>query len=284
MQAWNKVEIRILCWIQRLLKQQTQTERQQIVSGVLSQELRVALAEWVIASRSAQPGGASPNKNPGHLIRPDVHVSKLLCTRGSTEDGVASSSSGSSDISDDEDLEQQCELFAVCDSTCDVDLGLGGETLVLDPMVLCDDANVDDQQFKVEGRSIDHGSKEQDSRAESRGASDVKNISCQQLGGKVYYKASVSLGNLNVSSRCCTNLAVAVDHLILITALKRQALCADDLPGGISVAAKTVVERTQLAYEQLKRDAGAEGLADLTATFCLHLQKKYWIGRFSIYT
>ncbi|CAE8612101.1 unnamed protein product [Polarella glacialis] len=169
MQAWNKTEIRILCRIQRLLKQQTRTERQQIVSGVLSQELRAALADWVIASRSAQPEDTSPNKNPDFQIRPDFSVSKRLCTRWSTEDGVASSSSGSSDISDDEDLEQECEFLAVCDSTCDVDLHFIGETPMLDPMVLCDDSCVDDQQFKVEGRSIDQGSKEQDPRAASRG-------------------------------------------------------------------------------------------------------------------
>ncbi|CAE8609758.1 unnamed protein product, partial [Polarella glacialis] len=284
MQAWNKEEIRILCRIQRLLKQLTRTERQQIVSAVLSQELRVALADWVTASRSAQPGDSGANKNPDHPIRSDVTVSKRLCTRGSTEDGVASCSSGSSGISDDEDLEQECELFAVCDSTCDVDLDLGGDTPVLDPMVLCDDACVDDQQFKAEGRSIDHGSKEQDPMPASRGASEVKNISCQQIGGRLYYRASMSLGNLNVRARSCTDLAVAVDHLILLTALKRQALCADDLPGASSVAAKTIVERTQLAYEQLKKDAGPGAFADLVATFSLHLKRKYWIGGSSMYT
>ncbi|CAE8634147.1 unnamed protein product [Polarella glacialis] len=261
----TKEEIRILCRIHRLLKQQTRTEREQIVSGVLSQELRVALTDWVIASRSAQPGDPSPS------------ISKRLCTRGSTEDDVASSSSGSSEISDDEDLEQECELLAVCDSTCEVDPALN-------PRVLCDDACVDDPEFKVEGAGIDYGSKEQDPKKASRGASEVRNISCQQVGGKLYYKAQMSMGILSVKARSSTDLAVAVDHLILLTALKRQALCADDVPGGSSVGAKTIVERTRLAYEQIKGEAGAEAFADLAAIFCLQLGRKYWIGRHSIYT
>ncbi|CAE8616962.1 unnamed protein product [Polarella glacialis] len=168
MQAWNKHEKRILCRIQQLLKRMTRTERQQIVAGVLSQELRVALADWVIASRSAQPCDAGPNKHPDHPIRPDVIVPNRLCTRGSTED-VASSSSGSSEISDDDDLEQECEVLAVCGSTCDVDLDLVGEPFMLNPMVLCDASCVGDQQFKVEARSLDQGGKEQDPRAASRG-------------------------------------------------------------------------------------------------------------------
>ncbi|CAE8622161.1 unnamed protein product [Polarella glacialis] len=277
-EAWNKGEIRILYRVHRLLKLQTRTVREQIVSGVLSQEFRVALADWVIASRSAKPGDATPKKNPDHPVRPDVRVSKRLCTRGSTEDGVASISSGSSEISDDEDLEQECEVLAVCDSTCDADFKLGSETPMLDPMVLCDDACVDDQEFKEEWRGIDQRSKEKDPREASRGASEVKNIFCRRFGERLHYQAQVSLSNLRVRARLCSDLSVAVDHLILLTALKRQALCADDLPGGSSAAAKTIVERTQLAYEQVKGDAGADAFADLAAVFWVQLGNRYWIG------
>eukprot|EP00929_Paragymnodinium_shiwhaense_P046908 TRINITY_DN23847_c0_g1_i2.p1 TRINITY_DN23847_c0_g1~~TRINITY_DN23847_c0_g1_i2.p1 ORF type:complete len:459 (+),score=60.38 TRINITY_DN23847_c0_g1_i2:198-1379(+) len=179
----------------------------------------------------------------------------------------------------------------LCDSsdteaTDSVDEGGEDNTLLLmlesallshEPLSICDgsEALPDHDRQPLEGGKC-KGNPLPGEAVTARGRSQVRGINSHLISGRLYYRAQIAVGFLQVMCRSSRDLALAVDHLNILASFRQSVLGEasryrlEDVPA--------LTERFRNSHHQVADDLGADAWADLGMMFSLQLGNRHWMG------
>lgn len=135
----------------------------------------------------------------------------------------------------------------------------------------CDDAVADSKKASCDASSI-RQSNPFIAKRRTKGISIKGNCA-----GGVIYAASVSFGMVRLTARTSTNLAIVLDHLVVLTAIRQRTLskaheCLRSIHTCFYEAAQKTLEEHGILAESI-------GLG-----ISFRLQKRYWVGRTELCT
>lgn len=239
--------------LRRLLQNLPPAERRALVAHALPQRLRRALEEWMLA----QPGDSHT------APREHGRANGGTAIRRSHADLSSESSSGATDsdgaLSPGLSCRARLPLCNIGEESANASDGTS------------DDEPRDDMP-PLAATSPTAASASAQPRAHCRGRVLTRGISSTSWSGTLYYNANVMLSKLHICASRTKDLAVALDHLVILTTLKQRVM--QDMSRGESFR-----ERVNRVFRDVCHEMVETAGADLGLAFSITLSKSYWMGR-----